>query len=202
MGLMTKLQFLLALNNKLSGLPQNEVEERLNFYSEMIEDRMEEGMPEEEAVAAVGSVDEIVTQITAEIPLVKIVKEKIKSTRRMKAWEVTLLAVGSPVWMSLLIAAVAVVVSLYVSLWAVVISLWAVFASFVVGVVGALALGIGYSASGNLPAGLALIGAGCVCAGLAIFVFHGCKIATKGTLWLAKKMVFSVKNRFARRGEA
>jgi uncharacterized membrane protein len=198
---MTKLQFLLALHHKLSGLPQAEVVERLNFYAEMIEDRMEEGMPEEEAVAAVGSVDEIVTQITAEIPLVKIVKEKIKSTRRMKAWEVTLLAVGSPVWVSLLIAIVAVVFALYVSLCAVVISLWAAFVSFVVGVVGAVALGIGYSASGNLPAGLTLIAAGCVCAALAIFVFIGCKIATKGTLWLARKMVFGVKNRFVRKGK-
>ena len=53
---MTKLQFLLALHDKLAGLPQNEVEERLNFYSEMIEDRMEEGLSEEEAVLAAGDV--------------------------------------------------------------------------------------------------------------------------------------------------
>ena len=53
---MTKLQFLLALHDKLTGLPRDEVEERLNFYSEMIEDRMEDGLSEEEAVAAIGSV--------------------------------------------------------------------------------------------------------------------------------------------------
>ena len=68
---MTKLQFLLALHDKLASLPQKEVEERLNFYSEIIEDRIEVGMPEEEAVAAVGSIYEIATQITADIPLVK-----------------------------------------------------------------------------------------------------------------------------------
>ena len=56
---MTKLKFLLSLHDKLSDLPQNEVEERLSFYSEMIEDRMEEGVSEEEAVSARGSVDEI-----------------------------------------------------------------------------------------------------------------------------------------------
>ena len=76
---MTKLQFLLALHDKLAGLPRNEVEERLNFYSEMIEDRMEDGLSEEEAVAAVGSIDEIAEQITADIPLIKIVKEKPNS---------------------------------------------------------------------------------------------------------------------------
>lgn len=196
---MTKLQFLLALHEKLAGLPRNEVEERLNFYSEMIEDRMEDGIAEEEAVAAVGSLDDIAAQITADIPLVKIVKEKIKSRRRMRAWNVILLAVGSPIWVSLLIAAVAVVFSLYVSLWAVVISLWAVFASFVVGCVGALTFGIGYCLSGNLPAGLVLIAAGCICAGLAIFLFYGCKIATKGTARLAKIIVLAVKKSFTKR---
>ena len=199
---MTKLQFLLALHEKLAGLPRNEVEERLNFYSEMIEDRMEDGITEEEAVAAVGSLDDIAAQITADIPLVKIVKEKIKSKRRMKAWNVILLAVGSPIWVSLLIAAVAVVFSLYVSLWAVVISFWAAFASFVVGCVGALAFGIGYCFSGNLPAGLVLIAAGCICAGLAIFLFYGCKIATKGTARLAKIIVLAVKKNFIKRGGA
>ena len=59
---MTKLEFLSALGKGLSGLPQDEVEERLNFYSEMIDDRMEEGLPEEEAVAQIGAVDEIVDE--------------------------------------------------------------------------------------------------------------------------------------------
>lgn len=196
---MTKLQFLLALHEKLAGLPRNEVEEWLNFYSEMIEDRMEDGIAEEEAVAAVGSLDDIAAQITADIPLVKIVKEKIKSKRRMKAWNVILLAVGSPIWVSLLIAAVAVVFSLYVSLWAVVISFWAAFASFIVGCVGALTFAIGYCLSGNLPAGLVLIAAGCICASLAIFLFYGCKIATKGTARLAKIIVLAVKKSFTKR---
>ena len=41
---MTKIQFLLALNKALSGLPQDEIEERLTFYSEIIDDRMEDGL--------------------------------------------------------------------------------------------------------------------------------------------------------------
>ena len=39
---MTKQEFLAELRRGLSGLPQNDIEERLNFYSEMIDDRMEE----------------------------------------------------------------------------------------------------------------------------------------------------------------
>jgi uncharacterized membrane protein len=49
---MGKQEFLTRLGKALSGLPREDIEERLNFYSEMIEDRMEEGLSEEEAVAA------------------------------------------------------------------------------------------------------------------------------------------------------
>ena len=65
---MTKLEFILALNEKLSAYPKAEVQQRLSFYSEMIEDRMEDGLSEEEAVAAVGDVAHIAAEIAAELP--------------------------------------------------------------------------------------------------------------------------------------
>ena len=64
---MTKLSFLQALHNKLTGLPQREIEERLHFYCEAIEDRMEEGLSEEEAVSEMGSIAEIAAQIAQDI---------------------------------------------------------------------------------------------------------------------------------------
>ena len=139
---MTKVNFILELNERLDGLPRFEVEEHISFYVEMIEDRIEDGMTEEEAVAAAGSIDDIAEQIIADIPLYKIAKEKIKPKRKLKAVEIVLIAVGSPVWVPLLIAAVAVVFSLYISLWAVVVSLWAVFGSFVGCFVGGIAASV------------------------------------------------------------
>ena len=59
---MTKQEFLAELREKLKGLPEQDLEERLSFYSESIEDRMEDGLSEEEAVAGVGTVEEIVAQ--------------------------------------------------------------------------------------------------------------------------------------------
>ena len=73
---MTKMQFLMSLHDQLSGLPKEDVEQRLNFYSEIIEDSMEEGLSEADAVTALGSIEEIVAQIIEETPLVKIAKEK------------------------------------------------------------------------------------------------------------------------------
>ena len=64
---MNKQEFLAQLRNALSGLPKDDIEERIEFYSEMIEDRIEEGLSEEEAIAAVGTVEEIAGQVIAEV---------------------------------------------------------------------------------------------------------------------------------------
>ena len=96
---MSKQEFLAELRKGLSGLPQDEIEQRLTFYSEALEDRMEEGLSEEEAVSAIGTIDEIVQQIIADIPLSKIAKERIRPKRHLKVWETILLALGSPIWL-------------------------------------------------------------------------------------------------------
>lgn len=51
---MTKQEFLTQLEENLLGLPQNEIEERIIFYSEMIDDKIEEGYSEEDAVSKTG----------------------------------------------------------------------------------------------------------------------------------------------------
>lgn len=51
---MTKQAFLDELNRQASGLGEAERARLVDYYREMIEDRVEEGFPEEEAVAALG----------------------------------------------------------------------------------------------------------------------------------------------------
>ena len=174
-------------------MPEREVEERLSFYVEMIDDRIEDGRTEQEAVAELGPLDEIAAQIVADIPLLQIAKKRIKPTRRLKAWEIVLLAVGSPVWASLLIAALAVLIALYASFWAIIVSLWAAFGSLAGCAFGGVVSGLALSMGANVPAGLALIGAGAVCAGLSVLLFFACKAATKGLVVLASKTVLAVK---------
>lgn len=178
---MNKQQFLKALRKRLSALPRAELEERLRFYSEMIEDRMEEGLSEAEAVAAVGSAEEIAAQILGEDPRPAVRPKK-------NAWEITLLILGFPLWFPLLVAAFAVALSLYVSLWAVIISLWAVFASLAICALALLVCGIVSAFGAMISLGIALVGGSLVCAGLSIFLFFGCKALTKGTCILTKKL--------------
>lgn len=51
---MNKQQFVEALNALLAALPVEERARLISYYTEMIDDRIEEGMPEAEAVAALG----------------------------------------------------------------------------------------------------------------------------------------------------
>lgn len=199
---MNKQAFLAELRQGLSGLPQDDIEERLSFYSEMIDDRMEEGLSEEDAVSAIGSAPEIVAQVVADIPLAKIAKERIKPKRRLKVWEIVLWVLGAPIWLSLLIAAFAVILSLYVVLWSVIISLWAVFVSLAACSIGGVVAGIVFAIGGNALTGVAMLAAGIVCAGLSIFLFYGCNAAAKGSLMLTRKNAVWIKNCFMKKGGA
>ena len=200
---MRKQEFMDRLREKLSDLPIAETEERLGFYEEMIDDRIEEGLSEEEAVAAIGSPDEIAAQIIEEIPLKKIVKEKIKPKRKLSALDIVLLVVGFPLWFPLLIVVpFSVIISLYATLWSVIVSLWAVFGSLIGSAAGVLIGGVCFIAVGYMPSGIFLIGASLFCAGLSVFLFYGCKAATKGTVWLTKRIALGIKNLFIRKEKA
>ncbi len=196
---MNKAEFLDALRARLCGLPDGEVDDRLIFYGEMIDDRIEEGLLEEDAVFAMGSADEVAAQILSEIPLGKIVKERIKPKRRMQAWEILLLILGSPIWLSLALAAFAVIFSLYIALWAVVVSLWAIFGALAGSAFCGTAVGIAYAIFGNGYTGLALLGAGFVLAGIAILFLLGCRATTKGVVWLTPKIIFGIKKCFVKK---
>lgn len=190
---MNKQEFLDALRRALSGIPLEEIEERVGFYGEMIDDRIEEGLSEEEAVAAVGDIDDIVSQTVSELPLSALVKKKIRQKRSLRAWEIVLLAVGSPIWLSLLIAVFAVLISVYAVLWSVVASLWAIGAAFAGVFLGGIALGVVYIIYENVFVGIAMIGAALIFAGIAIFWYFGCKAATKGIAILTKKIFLGIK---------
>ena len=196
---MRKYEFLEALRGRLYGLPERELSERLAFYGEMIDDRMEEGVPEEDAVSAIGPVEQVAEQILSEIPLARLAKEKIKPRRSPAAWEIVLLALGSPIWLSLAIAAFAVLISVYAVLWSLIVSVWAVFVSLAASSLGGVLGGVGFALAGEALAGLALIGAGIVCAGLSILLFFACIGATKGIVWLTGRIALGVKKCFLKK---
>lgn len=193
---MTKKEFISALRARLCGLPTEEIEERLAFYGEMIDDRCEDGLSEEDAVAAIGSLDEVVFEIIEEVPLGKIIKEKIKPKRKARAWKIVLFWVGSPIWISLLAAAFAVVLSLYASLWSVVASVWAAFVSVALTSPAALLSGALCLFNGKTAEGILFVGVALALAGVAILLFIGALYTGKAATYLTKKMLLGIKRCF------
>ena len=196
---MRKEEFLSALAAELSGLSAAEREERLAFYGEAIADRMEDGMTEDEAVDAMGSVEEVLAQILSETPLLRLAKEKIKPKRGLKGWEITLLIAGSPMWATLLLSILATLLSVYLCLWSAIASLWAAFASLALCAPVGLVAGCVYAFTGEGLSGLFLVACALVCGGLAVFAFFGCRAATMGLVWLTKKCALSTKRALVRR---
>ncbi|MCI1982235.1 MAG: DUF4097 family beta strand repeat-containing protein [Oscillospiraceae bacterium] len=60
---MNREQFLKELRRLLRALPEDEVEQILAYYREMIEDKMESGQSEEEAVSGLGDLRELARKI-------------------------------------------------------------------------------------------------------------------------------------------
>ena len=186
MGIMTKAEFLAELRAAISGLPEADIEKSLDFYSEMIDDRVEDGLSEEEAVAALGSVENIKTQILKDIPITKIIKEKVKPKRSFRGWEIAVIILGFPLWFPLLISVAAVIFSVYVTLWSVIVVLYSVDLAFFAGAIAGVLGSIPIMLTGNIPAVLLVLGGGLVCAGFGILWIFVCVGATKAIVWLTK----------------
>lgn len=175
---MNKYEFLAQLRKQLETIPEADARASVDYYAEMIDDRMEEGLSEEEAVAAVGDVKQIARNIFAETPVEQ------RQPRKISGWIVALLVLGAPVWLALLIAAAAVVFSVWVSLWSVVVSLYAVAVSLGVSCVGCL---VASFVTIKMPGAVFVgVGAALVCAGLAIAFFMLSNLAAKGMVALTK----------------
>ena len=196
---MNKKEFLAALRAGLAGLPEADVQHWLDFYSEIIDDRMEEGMTEAEAVADVGCVHDIVTQILSETPLPKLVHAKVKPKRPLKAWEIVLLVLGSPLWVPLLFAGALVVLACYAVLWACIITLYAVDLTAALGGVAGLVGSLLLAPSGELAARVFLLGAGLACLGLAVLLFFFFNQISVWILRLSKKALLALKFRFVQK---
>lgn len=203
---MTKHEFLAALRGRLSGLPEEDLERSLEYYSESIDDRMEDGLTEEEAVGAMGSIDEIVSQILMGTPRPKPAAQpaenRPKPDRTGKIWLIALLVLGFPLWFPLLTAFVSILFAAYVVLWSMILVFYAVDLSFAAGALSGIFGFFVSSLTGSAVTGVFLLGFGLVCTGLTILWFFGCALAAKGVVWLTKKLFQGIKGCFSGRRNA
>lgn len=194
---MDKFTFITELRAKLWPIPEEDRQRSVDYYAEMIDDRMEEGLSEEAAVAAIGNLDEIVGQILEETPPVPVEVAAPKKRRSLRTWEIVLLVLGAPLWIPLLIAVFAVVLSVVVALWSVVISLYATSFALAASAIGLL---IGAASLGwirRFAECAVTLGGSLVCAGCAILLFMLSNLAARGMAWISKQIFQGIGAMFA-----
>lgn len=174
---MNKQEFVEVLEQHLIQLPQMEKEHVLNFYNETIEDRKEDGMSEEEAIASLGSIEDIVGQIALEKVEQEVTLPNRKKNRRVI--KLSLLIILSPIWFSLLIAAIMI----YLTFWMLILSMFLLILAFIlfffVGIWNVVPI-----LQVNTAPGIVLIGFLFVSVGVIPFLCRGIKISFR---WLIKQ---------------
>ena len=195
---MTKKEFFALFRQELSGLPKDDLEERVSFYEEIINDKMDEGKTEEEAIAELDSVQTIVEQIANETSLVKLVKEKYKPKRSLRGWEIVMLILGFPLWFPLLITALLLLFVFYLLTWLISIVVWAVEIAFVAAGASGIVCFIGSLLDNNTN--ITLLGMGIAGIGGAILFAFVCYYAFKLNLKISKELFLGIKKSFMRKG--
>ena len=158
---MNRHEYIDSIKEKLKGLSEDDIKKAVEYYEEAIDDRLEDGLTEEQAINSIGTPDEIAEKILMECPITKLVAAKTKPNRSLKAWEIVLLIVGAPLWITvaaLLFVAIILVVILFFT--AIVVLVVCIIAGLLGGLGGVVASIIGMFRYGNmdfLTMGLSLV---------------------------------------------
>ena len=184
---MKKQEFLNELAAALHNLPREERYRTLSYYDELIDDRMEDGQNEEEAVSGLGDPESVAREILGEEE-----EETPDSTGTgRRVWVIVLLVLGFPLWGSLLLTGLCLLLTLYILLFVPVIVLVGLALGFLaaalLGMVGTpfLVLDVGIL-SGGLPAGLFQLGMAVALLGLSVLSAVGLYYTTKGIVRVSK----------------
>lgn len=195
---MNKQEFLQKLSEKLADMPKDDIKKFLDYYGEIIDDRIEDGVSEEEAVKASGSIDEIAAQIRFEN---NFPKAENKEKHKFGAVEIVLIVLGFPIWLPLIITGFALVLTAYILLWTAVIVLYSVVFSFAAAALMALVEIIFNLYGGNFINALGFFGIMLFFAGITILSFIGTNFIVKQIVNLSKlifkgsKKLFTTKRR-------
>ncbi len=174
---MTKLEFLSGLVKRLEGR-----EERSNivqYYREMIDDRIDDGMTEEEAVAAMGSIDDICREYFPE----SLKKEDAECSNVGTASG----GDGNALVKTLLMI---VYIIFAVTVWTVIISLWIAVVSICVCAVSLILASVPVFFK-NVGSGFVILGSGQILLGVFVVANQGIELLTE----LTKKLFKSLKSK-------
>lgn len=191
---MNKEDFLDELTFYLHKMDKEERNKFITFYDEMIADYVENGMSEEAAVAKIGNPENIAKDLLGSNDNVEV---NLPSTGN-KVLNYVLLIMGFPLWGSLLLTVILLVLSAYMIIWCLPIitgaSCAGFFISSIIGIIGT-PLVLAHSTSTGiiqLGAGVASIGIAFILGFLTISLSNKLVVTTKT---LNKKLIVLFKKK-------
>ena len=126
--MMNKVEFLNELSSSLSSLSKSERDDLIQYYDELIEDRKERtNQSEEEIIASLGSIDEIVRKTTGIkkekividdpeiVSSYKEIKSKNKSSNNNTILKIVIIAITFPIWIGLVIGFIGCLIGFFAS---------------------------------------------------------------------------------------
>lgn len=118
---MSEKEYLKKLKRSLSPLKKKDRDPLLEFYKEMIEDKMENGKTEYEAVSELEPVETVAERTLDEYGINRN-DPKVKLKTRLSPLSIVLIIISSPIWIGLAAGAVGAAVGLLCGALAVVVS--------------------------------------------------------------------------------
>ncbi len=200
---MKKQEFITELRKRLSPLSQCDIDKYSDYYSEMIDDRIEDGLSEEEAVNDLGSFETIVSQLLADTPKKQPAQDFSTNTEKNKLplWCIILIAIlTSPIWISIISSAAGAVFSVIIVVFSFVIMLYAVdFAFAACGFVSLIA-SIPKLVEFDIIQSAFCFGSGLILIGLSIILFFGANWIARKIIQFTKFIIRKISKLFAKRG--
>ena len=154
---MTKNEFLNILQKNLMNMSENERHHYTEYYSEIIDDSIEDGMSEQEAVASLGNIDGIMEQINTSGSVATSAKHRIS------VFGVIIFICASPIWLSFF--------GIYIAIWAVLAALYA--ADFAMAISGLAGMAAFLFILSNPASAFAVLGYSIFSVGLSIIACIG-----------------------------
>lgn len=192
---MNKSEYLDSIRSKLTGLPEKDINSAIEYYEEAIEDRIEDGLTEEQAIKAVGTPEEIAEKILMDSSIPKLITAKAKPQRTLKGWEIALIIIGSPLWIIIGACLLIVFLSVILTLFWVMLAIICCVVGIIVGSLGGIAASIAQLFTGGGASSVAMLGICIMLLGVGVLLVVPVKAALTGLWELIAKFIRWVKRK-------
>lgn len=189
---MTKNEYLQGLKQALKSVSKDERERSLAYFAEVIDDRMEDGISEEAAVAELEPIGDAAQRIISDAEARGAIKPK------HSVMMIVLLVLGFPLWFPLLLSVAVVVLSVYLVFWIALIVLYILI--LVLGLCGVVGIfGLIPLLPLNIYSALAVLGVGLGCAGVGVALFLPITFLTRAYIKGSSKLFMNFINSIRKR---